>query len=49
MSGAGKGDNYRAVNKKKFDSNYERAFGDRDPLRYQKGLKYSTKDKSKKT
>jgi hypothetical protein len=27
MSGAGKGDDYRPVNKKVWDDNYERAFG----------------------
>ena len=36
MSGAGKGDDYRKVDKKKFDNNFENIFGKKDILEYHK-------------
>ena len=36
---AGKGDDYRSVNKKKFDATMDRIFGERDPMDYQKGCR----------
>jgi len=36
ISSAGKGDDPRPVNKKKFDEAMDRIFGVRDPLDYQK-------------
>jgi hypothetical protein len=34
---SGKGDDYRPVNKKRFDESMDRIFGKKDPLDYQKG------------
>lgn len=42
MSGeAGKGDDYRPVDKKKYDATLDRVFGERDILSFQKGNRYS--------
>ncbi|NLE01878.1 MAG: hypothetical protein GX640_18590 [Fibrobacter sp.] len=46
MSGAGKGDTYRKVDKKKFDNSYETIFGKKDELDFQKGIKISRTVKS---
>lgn len=46
MSGAGKGDTYRNVNKKRFDTSYESIFGKKDIMDFQKGKKYSGNSKS---
>lgn len=40
---SGKGDDYRPVNKKKFDEAMDRIFGKRDPLDYQKETSFSKK------
>lgn len=39
MSGAGKGDTYRKVDKNKFDASYEAVFGKKEILDFQHGLK----------
>lgn len=41
---AGKGDDYRPVDKKKFDETMDRIFGNRDPLEFQKGKRYDSKE-----
>lgn len=40
---AGKGDDYRPVDKKKFDATMDRIFGERDPMEYQRGKRYTQK------
>lgn len=44
---AGKGDDYRPVDKKKFDETMDRVFGERDPIEYQKGGHYDSKERSR--
>lgn len=46
MSGAGKGDTYRKVDKKKFDATYESIFGKKEILDFQKGEKYCKNSKT---
>lgn len=36
MNGAGKGSDYRRVDKKKFDKNYENIFGKKEAAEFQK-------------
>jgi hypothetical protein len=43
MSGAGKGDTYRKVDKNKFDASYEAIFGKKEERDYQHGLKVVVK------
>jgi len=45
MSGAGKGDTYRKVDKKRFDTSYESIFGKKDIMDFQKSRKYSGNSK----
>lgn len=40
LEGAGKGDTPRAVDKAKYDANYERVYGKREPQDFQKGGRY---------
>lgn len=42
MSGAGKGDSYRNVNKSKYDKTLDKIFGEKPPEEYQKGKKYNS-------
>ncbi|MBN1603466.1 MAG: hypothetical protein JW915_17785 [Chitinispirillaceae bacterium] len=46
MSGAGKGDTYRKVDKNKFDASYEAIFGKKEILDFQHGLKTVVKTES---
>jgi hypothetical protein len=46
MSGAGKGDTYRKVDVKKFNSTYESVFGKKDEVDFQKGHTYIKSIKS---
>jgi hypothetical protein len=49
MSGAGKGDTYRKVDKNKFDASYEAIFGKKEVRDFQNGLKTVKKNESKQT
>jgi hypothetical protein len=46
MSGAGKGDTYRRVDKNKFDRSYEAIFGKKEEHDFQHGLKTVIKSES---
>jgi hypothetical protein len=46
MSGAGKGDTYRKVDVKKFNTTYESIFGKKEELDFQKGHTYTKNTKS---
>jgi hypothetical protein len=46
MSGAGKGDTYRKVDVKKFNTMYESIFGKKDEVDFQKGHTYTKSIKS---
>jgi hypothetical protein len=46
MSGAGKGDTYRKVDKNKYDRSYETIFGKKDESDFQNGLKIVIKSES---
>ncbi|HEX3019383.1 MAG TPA: hypothetical protein VHP36_03735 [Chitinispirillaceae bacterium] len=43
MSGAGKGDTYRKVDRKRFDASYEAIFGKKEERDFQHGFKISIK------